>query len=157
MTEHLFYRHMPALRICYSINLHEHHGEIMLRIGMLAGALDFKGANFRTFTYAHLSRIVEYSTYMLLLLGEKDPMGRYIDEFEAAKAKHPGHTFDLTEVPNLDKYWALAEEAGEVAAALTYDNDKDTGHRAEVVSEVVQVGALALAWMVAICKMDKSR
>lgn len=157
MTEHLFHRHMPALRICYSINLHEHHGEIMLRIGMLAGVLDLKGANFRSFAYAHLSRIVEYSTYMLLLLGEKDPMGRYIDEFEAAKAKHPGHTFDLTDVPNLDKYWALAEEAGEVAAALTYDNDKGTGHRAEVVSEVVQVGALALAWMVAICKKEKSR
>lgn len=145
---------MPALRICYSINLHEHHGEIMANIGGLAGVLDLNGAHFRSFAYGRLSRIVEYSTYMLLLLGEKDPMGRYIAEFEAAKAKHPGHTFDLTEVPNLDKYWALAEEAGEVAAALTYDNDKDTGHNAEVISEIVQVGGLALAWMVAICKKE---
>jgi hypothetical protein len=89
---------------------------------------------------------------MLRILEVEDPGKLYKQEFEAAKRKHPGHTFDLPEVPDGDKYWALAEEVGEVAAALTYDNSDDTGHKAELIKEIVQVGALALAWMVAVDK-----
>lgn len=92
---------------------------------------------------------------MLRILEVEDPMELYKQEFEAAKRKHPGHTFDLPEVPDGDKYWALAEEVGEVAAALTYDNSDDTGHKAELIKEIVQVGALALAWMVAIDKENE--
>jgi hypothetical protein len=36
---------------------------------------------------------------------------------------------------------------GEVAASLTYDNASGTGHNADTIAEVVQVGALALAWL----------
>lgn len=89
---------------------------------------------------------------MLRTLEVENRMELYKEEFEAAKRKHPGHTFDLPEVPDGDKYWALAEEVGEVAAALTYDNSDDTGHKAELIKEIVQVGALAIAWMVAIDK-----
>ena len=34
-----------------------------------------------------------------------------------------------------------------MCAALTYDNKADTGHNADLISEVTQVGALALAWL----------
>ncbi len=44
-------------------------------------------------------------------------------------------------------FYALAEEVGEVAASLTYDNANTTGHNADLISEVTQVGALALAWL----------
>ena len=46
------------------------------------------------------------------------------------------------------RFYALAEEAGEVAASLTYDNANSTGHNADTIAEVTQVGALALAWLV---------
>ena len=46
-----------------------------------------------------------------------------------------------------NRFYALAEEVGEVCAALTYDNKADTGHNADLISEVTQVGALALAWL----------
>lgn len=92
---------------------------------------------------------------MLRILEVEDPMELYKQEFEAAKRKHAGRTFDLPEVPDGDKYWALAEEVGEVAAALTYDNSDETGHKAELIKEIVQVGALALAWMVAIDKENE--
>lgn len=45
------------------------------------------------------------------------------------------------------RFYALAEEVGEVAAALTYDNANSTGHNADTIAEVTQVGALALAWL----------
>ena len=91
---------------------------------------------------------------MLRTLEVENRMELYKEEFEAANLNHPGHTFDLPEVPDGDKYWALAEEVGEVAAALTYDNSDYSGHKAELIKEIVQVGALALAWMVAIDKED---
>lgn len=46
------------------------------------------------------------------------------------------------------RFYALAEEVGEVAASLTYDNANSTGHNADTIAEVTQVGALALAWLV---------
>ena len=41
----------------------------------------------------------------------------------------------------------VSEEVGEVAASLTYDNAQGTGHGADTIAEVTQVGALALAWL----------
>ena len=56
-------------------------------------------------------------------------------------------TLDSDGHTNETRFYALAEEVGEVAAALTYDNTQDTGHNADLISEVIQVGGLALAWL----------
>ncbi len=127
-------------------NLIEQHSEIMFALGLLGAraSRNFKPAESMV---GPLEKIARHATLMLAMLGVEDPLALYTEEFEAAKVKHPGHTFDLPEVSNASKYWALAEEAGEVAAAMTYDNSQDTGHQADLIKEVTQVGALALAWV----------
>ncbi len=94
-----------------------------------------------------LSRMVEDAAILLHHLGVTDPAGEFLAEYERAAKKHPGMTLDSDGHTNESRFYALAEEAGEVAAALTYDNAKDTGHNANLISEVVQVGGLALAWL----------
>ena len=56
-------------------------------------------------------------------------------------------TLDSDKHTNESRFYALAEEVGEVAAALTYDNAYSTGHNSDLISEVTQVGGLALAWL----------
>ena len=94
-----------------------------------------------------LSRMVEDAILLLHWLDVDDPVGEFLAEYERAAKKHPGMTLDSDGHTDESRFYALAEEVGEVAAALTYDNAQDTGHNADLISEVVQVGALALAWL----------
>ena len=80
-------------------------------------------------------------------LGVEDPAAAFVAEYVRAAAKHPGMTLDCDGPTDESRFYALAEEVGEVAAALTYDNDHSTGHNADLIAEVTQVGALALAWL----------
>lgn len=87
---------------------------------------------------------------ILYALGVDDPMEEFAAEYERASKKHPGMTLDSDNHTDESRFYALAEEAGEVCAALTYDNKADTGHNSDLVSEVTQVGGLALAWLTRI-------
>lgn len=87
------------------------------------------------------------SAIILESLGVADPAADFNAEYELAAVKHPGMTLDCDGPTNENRFYALAEEVGEVAAALTYDNAQDTGHNANLISEVIQVGGLALAWL----------
>ena len=77
----------------------------------------------------------------------EDPAAVFAAEYERAAVKHPGMTLDADGHTDESRFYALAEEVGEVAASLTYDNAQGTGHNADLISEVTQVGALALAWL----------
>lgn len=94
-----------------------------------------------------LSRMVEDAALLLHHLGVTSPEKEFLTEYDRAAKKHPGMTLDSDGHTNESRFYALAEEVGEVAAALTYDNAQDTGHNANLISEVVQVGGLALAWL----------
>lgn len=69
-----------------------------------------------------------------------------IDEYLRAAEKRPGMTLECEGHTDATRLYALVEEIGEVAAALTYDNDVETGHNAQLEDEAIQVVALALAW-----------
>ena len=84
---------------------------------------------------------------VLIGLGVEDPAAAFVAEWERAAVKHPGMTLDADGHTDESRFYALAEEVGEVAAALTYDNARGTGHNADLIAEVTQVGALALAWL----------
>lgn len=84
---------------------------------------------------------------MLQQLGVEVPADAFVAEYERAAVKHPGMTLDSDKHTDESRYYALAEEVGEVCAALTYDNKANTGHNADLISEVTQVGALAIAWV----------
>lgn len=94
-----------------------------------------------------LSRMVEDAALLLHFLGVTDPVGEFLAEYERAAKKHPGMTLDSDQHTNESRFYALAEEVGEVCAALTYDNKADTGHNSDLISEVTQVGGLAIAWL----------
>ena len=83
----------------------------------------------------------------LLDLGVEDQAAAFVAEWERAAVKHPGMTLDADGHTDETRFYALAEEVGEVAASLTYDNAQGTGHGADTIAEVTQVGALALAWL----------
>ena len=84
----------------------------------------------------------------LLHCGVKEFEKAFVAEYERAAVKHPGMTLDCDGPTDELRFYALAEEVGEVAASLTYDNANSTGHNADTIAEVTQVGALALAWLV---------
>lgn len=84
---------------------------------------------------------------ILIDLGVEDPAAAFVAEYERAAVKHPGMTLDADGPTDELRFYALAEEVGEVAASLTYDNTNSTGHNADTIAEVTQVGALALAWL----------
>ena len=94
-----------------------------------------------------LSRMVEDAALLLHFLGVTDPVGEFLAEYERAAKKHPGMTLDSDSHTDESRFYALAEEVGEVCAALTYDNKADTGHTSDLISEVTQVGGLAIAWL----------
>ena len=87
------------------------------------------------------------ATAMLQQLGVDDPAAAFAAEYERAVAKHPGMTLDSDKHTDEARFYALAEEVGEVCAALTYDNKSETGHNVDLISEVTQVGGLAIAWL----------
>lgn len=91
---------------------------------------------------------------MLQQLGVDDPANAFVVEYERAAAKHPGMTLDSDQHTNESRFYALAEEVGEVCAALTYDNKADTGHNSDLISEVTQVGGLAIAWLMRFDKEE---
>ena len=80
-------------------------------------------------------------------LGVADPAAYFNSEYALAAVKHPGMTLNCDGPTNENRFYALAEEVGEVCAALTYDNKADTGHNSDLISEVTQVGGLAIAWL----------
>lgn len=94
-----------------------------------------------------LRTIAWWSSALLMNMGVYDPAAAFVAEWERAAAKHPGMTLDADGHVDETRFYALAEEVGEVAASLTYDNAKGTGHGADTIAEVTQVGALALAWL----------
>lgn len=96
---------------------------------------------------SELRDAVRAAAGLLIHLGVEDPAAAFVAEYERAAVKHPGMTLDCDGHTDESRFYALAEEVGEVAAALTYDNAQDTGHNADLIAEVTQVGALALAWL----------
>jgi len=101
----------------------------------------------------NLSRMVEDAALLLSWFDIEDPATEMVREYVRAAKKHPGMTLDSDNHTNESRYYALAEEVGEVAAALTYDNKDVTGHNADIINETIQVGGLALAWLMR-CKKE---
>lgn len=58
-------------------------------------------------------------------------------EYERAAVKHPGMTLDADGPTDENRFYALVEEVGVVVGEGGGD----------LISEVTQVGALALAWL----------
>lgn len=95
------------------------------------------------------------SAIMMESLGVADPAANFNAEYERAAKKHPGMTLDCDGHTHESRFYALAEEVGEVCAALTYDNKADTGHNSDLISEVTQVGGLAVAWLMRFDKEER--
>ena len=126
-----------------------------LRLALIGSAIIGKNANGevtpeikrRDAITGALREIAVDAASTLFDCGVEDPAAAFVAEWERAAIKHPGMTLDADGPTDENRFYALAEEVGEVAAALTYDNAQDTGHNANTISEVTQVGALALAWL----------
>lgn len=103
--------------------------------------------HYRETLASHLEDVAIGAMEILYALKVEDPTKEFAAEYERAQKKHPGMTLDSDHHTDESRFYALAEEAGEVCAALTYDNAAKTGHNANLISEVTQVGALALAWL----------
>lgn len=69
------------------------------------------------------------------------PWAAIRNELNRQAVKHPGHTCADDTLTNEQKFVILAEEVGEVANALTYDS------RSDLREELIQVTAVALAWL----------
>jgi hypothetical protein len=94
-----------------------------------------------------LRSVATGAAIMLDALGVADPAADFNAEYALAATKHPGMTLDSDKHTDESRFYALAEEVGEVCAALTYDNKSETGHNVDLISEVTQVGGLAIAWL----------
>lgn len=92
-------------------------------------------------------RTIAFGAASILFDHDVEPTSAFVAEWERAAVKHPGMTLDADGPTDENRFYALAEEVGEVCAALTYDNAQGTGHNVDLISEVTQVGALALAWL----------
>lgn len=95
----------------------------------------------------HLTMIAAQAHALLVHIGVVNPVQALVGEYVRATVKHPGMTLDADGPTDELRFYALAEEVGEVAASFTYDNAQVTGHGADTISEIAQVGALALAWL----------
>lgn len=127
---------------------HEDLGTVARTIDILEDlAPGSPGARSPRYASLPLMAIAAQADAMLRSLGVEDPAALFAAEWERAAVKHPGMTLDCDGPTDENRFYALAEEVGEVCAALTYDNKADTGHNADLISEVTQVGALALAWL----------
>lgn len=126
-----------------------------LRLALIGSAIIGKNANGevtpeikrRNIITGALREIAADAASTLFDLGVEDPAEAFVTEWERAAVKHPGMTLDCDGPTDELRFYALAEEVGEVAASLTYDNAQGTGHNANTIAEVTQVGALALAWL----------
>lgn len=98
-------------------------------------------------TACRLRSIAAHAALFLQYRRVKDPVAEFAAEYARAAIKHPGMTLDADGHTDESRFYALAEEVGEVAASLTYDNGSSTGHNADTIAEITQVGALALAWL----------
>ena len=96
---------------------------------------------------SELRDVAKAAAGLLIHLDVEDPATAFVAEYERAAIKHPGMTLDADGPTDESRFYALAEEVGEVAASLTYDNAQGAGHGADTIAEVTQVGALALAWL----------
>lgn len=115
----------------------------------LVVADSYKPAKEREIVMAGFLRTIAWwSSALLVNMGVYDPAAAFVAEWERAAIKHPGMTLDADGHTDETRFYALDEEVGEVAASLTYDNANSTGHGADTIAEVTQVGALALAWLV---------
>lgn len=63
-------------------------------------------------------------------------------EYTRAHVKHTGWTPNNDRMSDGERLAILMEEVGEVARAITYDNSNDEN----LVSELIQVSAMAAAW-----------
>ena len=81
-----------------------------------------------------------------LLPEDCDVLSLALEWYSRATRKHSGMPLECDGHTDATRLFALVEEIGEVAACLTYDNDAETGHGADLESEAIQVIALALAW-----------
>lgn len=126
-----------------------------LRLALIGAAIIGKKANGEAMPESKrrdaitgaLREIAADAASTLFDYGVEDPAAAFVAEWERAAAKHPGMTLDCDGHTDETRFYALAEEVGEVAASLTYDNAQGTGHNADTIAEVTQVGALALAWL----------
>ena len=59
-------------------------------------------------------------------------------EYAHASKKHPGMTLDAGGHDDATAAFAIGEEVGEMFAALTYDNEKGTGHGSSFYREAIQ-------------------
>lgn len=126
-----------------------------LRLALIGSAIIGKNANGevtpeikrRDAITGALREIAVDAASTLFDCGVEDPAAAFVAEWERAAIKHPGMTLDCDGPTDELRFYALAEEVGEVAASLTYDNARGTGHGADTIAEVTQVGALALAWL----------
>jgi len=64
-------------------------------------------------------------------------------EYIRAHVKHAGHTPKSQHMSDGERLAILGEEFGEVCRALTYDN----GNAEKLVAELIQVAAMAAAWV----------
>jgi hypothetical protein len=64
-------------------------------------------------------------------------------EYIRAHVKHGGHTPKSQHMSDGERLAILGEEFGEVCRALTYDN----GNPDKLVAELIQVAAMAAAWV----------
>ena len=126
-----------------------------LRLALIGSAVIGKNANGevtpeikrRNVITGALREIAADAASTLFDYDVEDPAAAFVAEYERAATKHPGMTLDADGHTDETRFYALAEEVGEVAASLTYDNAQGTGHGADTIAEVTQVGALALAWL----------
>lgn len=125
-----------------------------IRVAILEAANRFDEGGAETEIAYCLLDMAAGATAMLQQLGVDDPANAFVVEYERAAAKHPGMTLDKDGHTDESRYYALAEEVGEVCAALTYDNKAETGHNSDLISEVTQVGGLAIAWAVRLCEEE---
>lgn len=132
-----------------------HLARINSRLGVIGFALDARYGRHRRTTDSELRHsmavaletIAASAVRLLVSYGVADPAAAFVAEWERAAVKHPGMTLDADGPTDELRFYALAEEVGEVAASLTYDNASGTGHGADTIAEVTQVGTLALAWL----------
>jgi len=125
-----------------------------LRLALIGSAIIGKNANGevtpeikRRGVITGALREIAVDAASILFDHDVEPTSAFVAEYERAAVKHPGMTLDADGPTDETRFYALAEEVGEVAASLTYDNAQGTGHNADTIAEVTQVGALALAWL----------
>lgn len=139
----------PQSALEATADLYSDTGSLGLSIKNLRGAQLQRADTlpYRNAILSELEFIAMGAMEFLLHYGVEDFGEAFVAEYERAAVKHPDMTLDADGHTEETRFYALAEEVGEVAASLAYDNTEGTGHNADTIAEVTQVGALALAWL----------